>query len=107
VRQTQPSGRQTQPERTRLSWRRTVLTGTVVGLLLARLAVPGRLSAAGVTVLALAVLGWLALLVLAQHRITRLAVDRPAAVRRAPFAAGVILLGYAVLGALLVILHTG
>ena len=99
--------RQTQPERTRLSWRRTVLAGTVVGLLLARLAVPGRPGPAGAVVLALAVADWLALLVLAQRRIAGLAMDRPAAARRGPVAAGVTLLGYAALGALLVLLHTG
>ena len=51
---------ETARERTRLAWRRTVLAGTVVGLLFLRLAGPAA---------ALAVPAWLVLLVLAQRRI--------------------------------------
>ena len=100
--------RQTQPERTRLSWRRTVLAATVVGLLFARLALAGgQPSLTGAVFLALAVLAWLVLLVLAQRRIAQLAADRPPAVRRTPFVAGFTLFGYAVLGALVLMVHSG
>ena len=51
---------ETARERTRLAWRRTVLAGTVVGLLFLRLAGPGA---------ALAVPAWLVLLAVAHRRI--------------------------------------
>ncbi len=59
------SGRETQPERTVLSWQRTGLGVLAVAALLARAAVtsdaPGRLAVAGaVALLGLGVLGWLA-----------------------------------------------
>jgi len=88
----------TQPERTRLSWRRTVLAATVVTLLVARLSVPA---------LALAVLDWLAVLVLAQRRISALSAGRTGVANRVPLAAAAAVFGYAVLGALFVLLHTG
>lgn len=51
---------ETARERTRLAWRRTVLTGTVVGLLFLRLAGPGAV---------VAVPAWLVLLLVAHRRI--------------------------------------
>jgi hypothetical protein len=68
--------RATQPERTRLSWRRTVLTVTVVALLTIRAAITAqaptwvRLLATAATLLI-----WLTALIVAQRRISRL--DRP------------------------------
>ncbi|MGH3647958.1 MAG: DUF202 domain-containing protein [Micromonosporaceae bacterium] len=63
-------GRGTQPERTRLAWRRTVLTATVVGLLAVRLALladdPG-VRASGT---ALVMLLWLVVLAVSARRIT-------------------------------------
>jgi len=97
--------RETQPERTRLAWRRTVLAATVAGLLLVRLAGLGPLAVA--VAVPLAVAGWLTLLVLAQRRIGRLAVPRPDPLGRAPVVAAATVAGYAVLGVLLVVLHTG
>ncbi|AXG77057.1 DUF202 domain-containing protein [Streptomyces paludis] len=62
-----------QPERTRLAWRRTTLTCTVVLVLAVRQAVrSGTTTAAGLTVVAVGLLVWLAFLWVAQRRITAL-----------------------------------
>ena len=55
-------------ERTRLSWRRTVLSATIVALLFLRLAGPAA---------ALAVPAWLVVLAVAQRRMTALGHARP------------------------------
>jgi hypothetical protein len=109
------SERQTQPERTRLAWRRTVLAGAVVALLLARLAVTH--GAWPVAPIAAAV--WAVGAVTAQERIARL---RPPA-ERSPRSSGrnqpagpgpppvgaplptavLVVVGYAVLGLALVL----
>ncbi|WP_037859519.1 DUF202 domain-containing protein [Streptomyces sp. NRRL S-340] len=62
-----------QPERTRLAWRRTTLSGTVAAVLAVKTALHGGVSPAGVLVCALCCLLWLAFLLLAQFRIRRLA----------------------------------
>ncbi|MEU7569352.1 DUF202 domain-containing protein [Streptomyces fradiae] len=62
-----------QPERTRLAWRRTTLSCTVVAVLAARQAVHGGdVPAAGVLGAALSLLVWVAFLVVAQRRIAAL-----------------------------------
>lgn len=66
-----------QPERTRLSWRRTALTGTVVSTLALRLVLLRVPGAVAVTLVALIALGWLTLLMVVQHRIRALAGTRP------------------------------
>ncbi|WP_172385538.1 DUF202 domain-containing protein [Streptomyces sp. MNP-20] len=68
-----------QPERTRLAWRRTTLTCTVVAVLAARTALHHGPSAAGVAACALTLLLWLGFLAVAHRRITELAVARPRA----------------------------
>lgn len=68
-----------QPERTRLAWRRTTLSGTVAAVLAARTALTGGPSPTGVAVCALCAALWLALLLLAHTRMRALAVPRPAA----------------------------
>lgn len=65
------------PERTRLSWRRTSLTASVVTILLARLALQHTNRAVAVTVAALTGLLWVLLVVLIQRRVHAL----PAALR--------------------------
>jgi hypothetical protein len=62
-----------QPERTRLAWRRTTLSGTVAAVLAARTALHQGASPTGLAVCALCCLLWLAFLLVAQLRIRRLA----------------------------------
>ncbi|MER6347496.1 DUF202 domain-containing protein [Streptomyces sp. NPDC001595] len=61
-----------QPERTRLAWRRTTLSGTVAAVLAIRTALRDGPSPAGVTVCALCCVLWLAFLALAHRRIRTL-----------------------------------
>jgi uncharacterized membrane protein YidH (DUF202 family) len=88
-------------ERTRLAWRRTVLSGTGVALLAIRLAtrtgsVP--LAALGIVVVLVA---WLAQLVIANRRIQAMAAQEPPHVRRSLPATALITAGLAVLGIVL------
>ncbi|MFC8349298.1 DUF202 domain-containing protein [Streptomyces sp. NPDC057280] len=62
-----------QPERTRLAWRRTTLSGTVCAVLAVKTALHGGVSAAGVVACALCTGLWLGFLLLAHHRIRTLA----------------------------------
>jgi hypothetical protein len=87
-----------QAERTRLAWRRTVLTATVVGLLAARVAGAQRAWPA----LAAVALGWLALVLAGHRRIAATALPRPAPPGRTLLAPAAAVLGYAVLGLLTV-----
>ncbi|MFI2030051.1 DUF202 domain-containing protein [Streptomyces buecherae] len=79
-----------QPERTRMAWRRTTLTGAVVGVLAGRQAVVEGPRPLAVLAVALAGLVWLALLAVGQRRIRALAAPRPPALspRAAVAAAG-------------------
>ena len=89
--------RGTARERTRLSWRRTALAVSVVALLAVRLSVhTGRNWAA-----ALAVPGWLVVLVVARRRSPAGALDQPA--WELPVVAGAVA-GFALLGTALVVL---
>jgi low temperature requirement protein LtrA len=93
-----------QPERTRLAWRRTTLAITVVALLAVRMAVVTVGGPVGWTVAAVALLGWVAALWLTQRRIAAMATSRPAAVGRVLWMTALTILGYAVLGTLLLVL---
>ncbi|MGW5618916.1 DUF202 domain-containing protein [Streptomyces sp. NPDC003877] len=62
-----------QPERTRLAWRRTTLSGTVVAVLAVRTALHGGASAAGIVACALCCVLWLGVLGVAHRRIRALA----------------------------------
>ncbi|MFC9286370.1 DUF202 domain-containing protein [Streptomyces sp. NPDC057052] len=62
-----------QPERTRLAWRRTTLSGTVAAVLGVKTALQDGASAPAVTACVAFCLLWLVLLVLAHHRIRVLA----------------------------------
>ncbi|MFC9847122.1 DUF202 domain-containing protein [Streptomyces sp. NPDC060223] len=70
-----------QPERTRLAWRRTTLSGTVATVLAVKTALHGGGSLTGVVVCALCCALWLGLLAIAHRRIRVLAAlsgaDRP------------------------------
>lgn len=72
-----------QPERTRLAWRRTVLTVTIVALLAIRLATQSSGAAPQLLALAAVLAGWLVVLVVSWRRIAAMAAVEPAAVRRA------------------------
>lgn len=61
-----------QPERTRLAWRRTTLSGTVAAVLAVRATLRGGATAGSVVVCAVCCLLWLGFLLLAQFRIRRL-----------------------------------
>ncbi|MEU3900606.1 DUF202 domain-containing protein [Streptomyces sp. NPDC045251] len=67
-----------QPERTRLAWRRTTLSGTVVAVLAAKTALHGGVTPASVVATALCATLWLAFLRIAHARIRTLsATPRP------------------------------
>ncbi|MET9436547.1 DUF202 domain-containing protein [Streptomyces sp. NPDC006551] len=66
-----------QPERTRLAWRRTTLTCTVVAVLAAKQAIHDDITAAGVAGAALSALVWVAFLAVAHRRIQSLDAARP------------------------------
>lgn len=68
-----------QPERTRMAWRRTTLSGAVVALLAVRHALRGGFDPGAGLLLAGTALGWLGLLWAAHRRMRMLARRRPAA----------------------------
>ncbi|MFF7393828.1 DUF202 domain-containing protein [Streptomyces scabiei] len=93
-----------QPERTRLAWRRTTLTGAVVAVLAAKSALHGGPSAASVPAAALCAMLWLALLALAHRRIAALAAARPPVLApSAATTAALCVIALAVCGAALVL----
>jgi hypothetical protein len=66
-----------QPERTRLAWRRTTLSCTVVAVLAARQAIHQGTSAIALAAAALSALVWVGFLVVAHRRSLALAGPRP------------------------------
>jgi uncharacterized membrane protein YidH (DUF202 family) len=96
-----------QPERTRLAWRRTALTATAVSILAARLAVGTRLTARGALGVAAVALLWLAVVAVCQRRINGLTALRPTTAGRSPSVLAAAVLGYALLGVLLLVLRGG
>lgn len=66
-----------QPERTRLAWRRTTLSATVVALLAGRQALLSGATPAALVAAALAAVAWLGFLAAAHRRMRRLGVARP------------------------------
>ncbi|WP_406080662.1 DUF202 domain-containing protein [Streptomyces zaomyceticus] len=66
-----------QPERTRLAWRRTTLSCTVVAVLALKLAVSDEITPVGITGLALSALVWIGFLAVAHRRIRSLSPARP------------------------------
>ncbi|WP_069173422.1 DUF202 domain-containing protein [Streptomyces griseus] len=67
-----------QPERTRLAWRRTTLTCTVVTLLAGRQALHGGAGPAALIAVALTLLAWLVFLRAAHLRVAGTATAEPA-----------------------------
>ncbi|NBM16225.1 DUF202 domain-containing protein [Streptomyces sp. GC420] len=89
-----------QPERTRLAWRRTTLTVTVVAVLAVRQAAHQGLTPPRVLGVALGALLWLAFLLVAHRRIEGLDSPRPGALTpRAALAAAVCTVAFAALAA--------
>ena len=90
-------------ERTRLAWRRTVLTASVVAILSGRLAIESQSPAVAAVLLALSAAVWVALFAVAQRRIHRL----DAGIATPPSSTfplvGSLICGYAVLSAILVL----
>ncbi|WP_274029208.1 DUF202 domain-containing protein [Streptomyces sp. MMBL 11-1] len=66
-----------QPERTRLAWRRTTLSATVVALLAVRQALLGGATPAALIAVALSTAAWLGFLVVAHRRMLRMEAARP------------------------------
>ncbi|MFB9524459.1 DUF202 domain-containing protein [Streptomyces cremeus] len=66
-----------QPERTRLAWRRTTLSATVVAVLAAKQAVRDGATGAGLLGAALSALVWIGFLMVAQGRMRELGEARP------------------------------
>jgi hypothetical protein len=91
------------PERTRLAWRRTLLADTAVALLCVRLAIAAGSGVARPLVAAAAMLVWLVALVLTFRRTRALTAPRPDAAGRGMPLSAMICLGYAVLGAILIL----
>lgn len=122
-----------QPERTRLAWRRTALTATVVFLLMVRYAVSGGATPQRIAVLVLALPAYLTLLAAAQRRVAAMSAmsarqaepgERAAPIGgsggsgripargsggagRMPVAAAGAAVGYAVLGMAMVVVRGG
>ncbi|MCL6737642.1 DUF202 domain-containing protein [Streptomyces neyagawaensis] len=93
-----------QPERTRLAWRRTTLTGAVIAVLAMKSALHGGAPASGIVAAALCAALWLGLLGLAHRRIGALASPRPAALAPRVAATAVLCtVALAVCGAALVV----
>src|SRR5690606_37375317 len=92
-----------QPERTAMSWVRTMLVVTLVGLLLGRSAVVLAPPApAGVLAGAAAVAGWVVALVAGRRRVAALAVPVPPPVGSAASVVALVTFGYALVGVALV-----
>ncbi|MFJ6613036.1 DUF202 domain-containing protein [Streptomyces sp. NPDC091289] len=66
-----------QPERTRLAWRRTTLSATVVALLAGRQALHSGATPAALIAVALSAAAWLGFLLVAHLRMVRMGVARP------------------------------
>ncbi|MDH2391440.1 MULTISPECIES: DUF202 domain-containing protein [Streptomyces] len=94
-----------QPERTRLAWRRTTLTCTVVAVLAGRGALRSDPAAVGGAAAAVTAAVWLCFLAVAHRRMRSTAPPRPAALsHRAALAATGCVLGLALAGCLMAVI---
>ncbi|WP_370411321.1 DUF202 domain-containing protein [Streptomyces fradiae] len=66
-----------QPERTRLAWRRTTLSATVVAVLAGKQAIHDEVTATGLLAAGLSALVWIGFLAVAHRRIQSLEAARP------------------------------
>lgn len=66
-----------QPERTRLAWRRTTLSATVVAVLAGKQAIHDDVTATGLVAAGLSALVWIGFLAVAHRRIRSLDAARP------------------------------
>jgi uncharacterized protein DUF202 len=89
-------------ERTRLAWRRTVLSATAVALFAARPAFEPRPGVAAVLLTAAVMAGWALLVALAHRRSRGLQARPPVSGRRTIAAYALITIGFAVIGGLVV-----
>ncbi|WP_286258117.1 DUF202 domain-containing protein [Streptomyces graminofaciens] len=103
TRRTAPRDPGLQPERTRLAWRRTTLTGAVVAVLATKSALHGGPTAPAVLAAAVCAALWLAFLGLAHRRIRALTTPPPPALApRIATTAALCTVALAVCGAALV-----
>ncbi|MFE5911405.1 DUF202 domain-containing protein [Streptomyces wedmorensis] len=92
-----------QPERTRLAWRRTTLSCTVVAVLAVKLTVSDEIGAKELTGLALSALVWVAFLAVSHRRIRSLGAARPLPLsHRGALLAAMCTIALAVFGAALI-----
>jgi hypothetical protein len=90
-------------ERTRLAWRRTILSAGAVALLCVRPAFAQRPGTLAVLLTAAAMGGWAALTALAYRRAGGLRIRPPHSSRRTIVATAGIAVGFAILGGLVVV----
>jgi uncharacterized membrane protein YidH (DUF202 family) len=88
-------------ERTRLSWRRTVLATTAVVLLIVRLALREDLTPLRAIGVAAALGGWVAQLWVTQRRMDTMANAEPHVVGRSLPLTALVIVGYAIIGIVL------
>ncbi|MFE0651680.1 DUF202 domain-containing protein [Streptomyces sp. NPDC059534] len=92
-----------QPERTRLAWRRTTLSCTVVAVLAVKLTVSSEIGSKELTGLALSALVWVAFLAVSHRRIRSLGAARPLPLsHRSALLAAACTIALAVFGAALI-----
>ena len=90
-------------ERTRLSWRRTVLSGLTVVLLAWTKVLVSSTTPAAVLVVSLMVLTWICILSITRRRLTALRHRTRAPITRSPALVALLVAGCAVLAATLII----
>src|SRR3981189_1727461 len=90
-------------ERTRLAWRRTVLSALVVVLLAVSKMVVTSPRPAAVPIIGLMILSWLAIALIARRRAAALRSGRRVPIDASPALLALLIVGYAVLAAGLII----
>jgi hypothetical protein len=90
-------------ERTRLAWRRTILSALAVVFLAASKLVVTFPKPAAVPIVGLMILSWLAIALIARRRAATLRAGRQAPIGTSPALLALLIVGYAVLAAALII----
>lgn len=88
--------------RTRLAWRRTALSTTTIAALMIKVAVRDGFSDGNAVAVALTGFGWIAAMWFAHRRITAMSALTPQDVRRSLPGTALLVVGFAVLGIVLV-----